>query len=242
MLLSLSGARRNGMAAALCAVLACAAGWACAEDVPAQAPKKVKIAAISLVWDEGFRTLENVLRALDEAGAAGADLACLPEECVYQPAEPVPGPAADAIARKAAQHKMYVVGNLREQDGAKTYVTSFLCDRQGKLTGKYRKTHRLPYEEGIDLGDGLPVFATDFGPLGLKVGTDHFFPEIDTVLRRRGAKLVVWSAAPFPVRDENFESLALQGRAVDNRLYYTVARYAGKKDYGGYRDAFSWMA
>jgi len=204
--------------------------------------RKVKVAAISLVWDEGHRTLENTLRALDEAGLAGADLACLPEECVYQPAEPIPGPAADAIAKKAAQHGMWVVGSLRERDGEKTYVTSFLCDRKGQIAGKYRKSHKLPYEEGIALGDDLPVFATDLGAIGLKIGTDHYFPEIDTVLRRRGASLVVWSTSPFPYRDEHTTTLALQGRAVGNGLYVAVARYAGKEGYGGYRDQFSWTA
>jgi len=219
--------------------------------------RTVKVAAISLVWDEGHRTLENALRALDEAGLGGADLACLPEECVYQPAEPIPGPAADAIAKKAAQYKMWVVANLRERiagnpprDGEKTFVTSFLIDRAGKLVGKYRKSHKLPYEDDIALGDDLPVFATEpsaslgpgLGAIGLKVGTDHYFPEIDTVLRRRGASLVVWSTAPFPVRDEYQETLVVQGRAVGNGLYYAVARYAGKEGYGGYRDKFSWTA
>ena len=206
----------------------------------ARRTKKVKVAAISLVWDEGHRTLENALKALDEAGAAGADLACLPEECVYQAAEPIPGPASEAIAKKAAQYKMWVVGNLREREGDKTFVTSFLCDRAGKIVGKYRKSHKLPYEDDIALGDDLPVFATDIGAVGLKVGTDHYFPEIDAVLRKRGASLVVWSTSPFPVRDEHLETLTLQGRAVHNSLHIVVARYAGKEGYGGYRDKFSW--
>ncbi len=203
-------------------------------------PKTVKVAAISLVWDEGHRTLANALKAIDEAGAAGADLACLPEECVYQPPEPIPGPASEAIAKRAAQHKMWVVGNLREREGDKAFVTSFLCDRAGKIVGKCRKSHKLPYEDGIALGDDLPVFATDIGAVGLKVGTDHYFPEIDAVLRKRGASLVVWSTSPFPVRDEHLETLTLQGRAVHNSLHIVVARYAGKEGYGGYKNAFSW--
>ncbi|HPD16367.1 MAG TPA: carbon-nitrogen hydrolase family protein [Planctomycetota bacterium] len=203
-------------------------------------PKRVRIAAVSLVWDEGHRTLENALRALDEAGAAGADIACLPEECVYQPPETIPGPAADAIAKKAAQHKMLVVANLREREGDKTFVTSFLCDREGKVVGKYRKSHRLPYEDDIALGDDLPVFATDIGAIGMTAGTDHYFPEIDAVLRKRGASLVVSSTSPFPIRDEHLETLTLQGRAVHNGLHIAVARYAGKEGYGGSRNAFSW--
>jgi len=220
------------------------AAKAIAEESLRRRTQKVRIVPISLVWDEGFRTLANVLAALDEAGLAGADLACLPEACVDQPPEPIPGPAADQIAAKAAQYKMYVVGNLRERDGDRRYVTSFLCDRQGKIVGKYRKSHCLPYEQrgeaAFQLGDDLPVFATDFGPVGLRIGADHFFPEIDVVLRRRGASLVVWSTSPGPLRDEHFTTLSLQGRAVDNGLYYAVARYAGKRGYGGYPDAFSW--
>ena len=224
------------------------AAKAAADETFRRRTRKVRVAAVSLVWDQGHRTLANVLEALDEAGLGGADLACLPEVCVDQPAEPIPGPASQAIAQKAAQHKMIVVGNLRERDGAKNYVTSFLCDRQGRLVGKYRKSHRLPYEEGpgpqagFDLGNDLPVFDTDLGPIGMKIGTDHYFPEIDTVLARRGARLVVWSTSPFPVRDEHTVTLAIQGRAVGNGIYYAVARYAGKKGYGGYENAFSWTA
>ncbi|HUT91028.1 MAG TPA: carbon-nitrogen hydrolase family protein [Thermoguttaceae bacterium] len=224
------------------------AAQAAADEAFRRRIQKVRIVPISLLWDQGNRTLDKVLQGLDEAGLAGADLACLPECCVDGPAEPIPGPTAEAIAKKAAQHTMYVVGNLREQDGDKTYVTSFLCDRQGRIVGKYRKSHRLPYEAGpgpgtgFALGDELPVFETDFGPLGMKIGTDHYFPEIDTVLRRRGARLVVWSTSPFPVRDEHTITLAIQGRAVDNRLYYAVARYAGKEGYGGYPNQFSWTA
>ena len=202
--------------------------------------KRIRVAAISLIWDEGYRTLEHTLSALDEAGLLGADIACLPEECVYQPAEPIPGPTSSAIAQKAAQYAMCVVGNLREQDAGKTYVTSFLCDRKGQLVGKYRKSHKLPYEDDIDLGDDLPVFATDFGAIGLKVGTDHYFPEIDTVLRRRGASLLVWSTSPFPLRDEHLITLTLRGRASQNSLSCVVARYAGKQGYGGYKGRFSW--
>jgi predicted amidohydrolase len=217
-----------------------------AEDSSPQPIHDVRVASISLVWDEGNRTLEKTLAALGEAGQAGADLACLPQRCVFQPAEPIPGPAANAIAAKAAEHQMYVVGNLRERDGEKIYVTSFLCDRSGKIVGKYRKSHRMPYEAGpgetFELGDDLPVFATDFGPIGMKIGTDHWFSEIDVVLARRGAKLVVWSTEPFPSRDEHQITLALRGRALNHALSYAVARYAGREGYGGYAHAFSWTA
>ncbi|HQL75300.1 MAG: N-carbamoyl-D-amino acid hydrolase [Planctomycetes bacterium ADurb.Bin126] len=236
--------------AVLALVLAADSLQAAATSQPASAPiapvpaptKFVRIVPISLVWDQGYRTLAHVEAALDEAGAAGADLAVLPEACVDQPAEPIPGPAADAIARKAARHRMNVIGCLREKEGDKTYVTAFLCDRSGKIAGKYRKTHRLPREKDFELGDRLVVLDTDVGAVGLKIGTDQYFPEIDMVYKRRGANLVAWCTSPWPVRDEHTTALSIQGRAADYRLHYAVARYAGRRDYGGYRDAFSWTA
>jgi len=208
----------------------------------ARRTRRVRIAAVSLLWEEGRRTLAETEAALDEAGQLGADLVCLPQECVEQEPEAIPGPTSLALAAKAAQYHMYVVGNLREQDDDRVYVTSFLCDRSGTICGKYRKSHHLPYEDDFSLGDDLPTFATDFGCIGMKIGTDHFFPEIDSVLRRRGASLVAWSTKPFPCRDEHYLSLAVQGRAQQNGLHLVVAQYAGLQGFGGYADQFSWTA
>ena len=97
--------------------------------------QRTNVAAISLIWDEGYRTLDATLTALDEAGLLGADLACLPEECVDQAPEPIPGPTSLAIAEKARQYEMYVVGNLREADRDKTYVTSFFAIAKARSWG-----------------------------------------------------------------------------------------------------------
>ncbi|NOZ22907.1 MAG: carbon-nitrogen hydrolase family protein [Planctomycetes bacterium] len=213
---------------------------AAAQEMFIRKTARARIAAISLIWDEGYRTLDNTLKALDEAGILNADIACLPQECVDQPPEAIPGPASKAIAEKAAKYGMYVVGNLREREGDKTYITSFLCDREGKIIGKYRKSHKLPFDGDISLGNDLPVFDTDLGAVGMKIGSDHYFPEIDRVLRSRGASLIVWSTLPFPQRDEHLITTALRGRCIENRATYAVARYAGKLGYGGYHDRFSW--
>ncbi|MDD5521783.1 MAG: carbon-nitrogen hydrolase family protein [Kiritimatiellae bacterium] len=211
-------------------------------SVKQTALSNVHVAAISMIWDEGYRTFDHAVAALDEAGVQKADLACLPQECVEQQPETIPGPTSKAIAQKAAQYGMYVIGNLRECEGGKIYVTSFLCSRKGEIVGKYRKSHKLPYENDITLGNDLPVFTTDFGAIGMKIGTDQYFPEIDKVLRARGASLIVWSTSPFPVRDEYQASLLLQGRAIQYGGYRVVAQYAGKEGYGGYKDSFAWTA
>ena len=201
----------------------------------------VRISAISLVWDAGYRTLDNTLRALDEAALSEADIACLPEDCVETEGEKIPGPVSERIAAKARQYQMHVIANLKERDGAKTHHTSILFDRAGNIVGRYRKSHRLPYEK-MDLGDEILVFQTDFGPIGMIVGTDHYFQDILLRMRQLGARTIFWSTTPFPVRDEYPADSLVRARCTDIGFTYVVAQYAGRKGYGGYNNTFAWTA
>jgi predicted amidohydrolase len=181
-------------------------------------------------WDTKERSLERVLQYIDEAAADGADLVCLPQGCVATEGEAIPGPISQAIGERAKLRNVYVVANITERDGERHFQTSFLCDRAGRLIGKYRQTHRLPDEE-FDLGDELAVFPTEWGLIGLKSGSDHYVPEVDRVLAFKNAKLVVWSTQPCPVEDEHPVDASLAGRALDNGIYYVCSRYGGAQPY-----------
>lgn len=197
---------------------------AVAGDRAGAAPGLLRLSVVSELFTDQGRALPAVEKLLDEAAAQGADMVLLPQECLVTAGEPIPGPLSHALAAKAKQHKMYVVGNLRESDAGRTHITSFLLDRSGNLVGKYRKSHKLP-DENFDLGDQLPVFATEYGPVAMRIGTDRCFPEIDLVYAARGAKLVLWSQMPEPVEDEYLQDFPIQGRASDFRLTYACARY-----------------
>jgi len=195
----------------------------------ATAAETIRISAVSQVWSDEGRTLPAVLARLDEAAGQGADLVLLPQDCVRTDGEAIPGTIANALAAKAREHRMYVVGNIRERDetAKKTFVTSFLLDRAGKLVGKYRKSHKMP-DETMDLGDDLPVFATDVGTVAMRIGTDRFFPEIDLVYVAKGARLALWSQMPEPVEDEHLQDFPSRGRAADFQVSIACARYAFK--------------
>ncbi|MBN1420650.1 MAG: carbon-nitrogen hydrolase family protein [Planctomycetes bacterium] len=184
----------------------------------------VRLSVISLAWSPEGRALEAVLGRIDEAARDGPDLILLPQECVATAGEPIPGPIADAIAEKARKYHTYIVGNIREKDEGKTFVTSFLIDRDGRIAGTYRKSHRFP-DEDLDLGDALPVFPTDIGRVAMRIGTDRFFPEIDMVYAARGARIILWSQAPEPIEDEHIQDFPSRGRAVDLRVAIACARY-----------------
>jgi predicted amidohydrolase len=185
----------------------------------------VRLSVVSQVWSDEGRTLKAVQTKLDEAATERPDFVLLPQECVATEGESIPGPISEALGQKARQHRMYLVGNLRERDGKNIFVTSFLLDRQGKLVGKYRKSHKMP-DEVLDLGDELPVFPTEFGPVAMRIGTDRFFPEIDMVYAAREARMILWSQMPEPVEDEHLQDFPSLGRAVDLQVVIACARYA----------------
>lgn len=191
--------------------------------------RRVRVSVVTLPWSQAGRSLPSVLDRLDEAGTVGSDLVLLPMECVATSGEPIPGSTSEAIAAKAKQHGMYVIGNLREKADGKTYVTSFLCGRDGSLIGTYRKSHKLP-DEDMDLGDDLPVFATDFGPIAMRIGSDRHFADIDHVYTAKGARLICWSQEPEPVEDEYLQDTPSAGRAMDYNVFIACSRYSRAED------------
>lgn len=186
---------------------------------------RVRASVVTLPLSVEGRSLPYVLDRLDEAGMQDSDIVCLPMECVQTDGETIPGPITEALAAKAEQYEMYVIGNLREREGEKTYVTSFLLDRHGMLVGKYRKSHRLP-DEILDLGGELPVFQTDFAKVALKIGSDRYFPEIDWAYAAQGATMIFWSQEREPVEDEHLQDFPQQGRAQDFNVFIACSRYS----------------
>lgn len=185
----------------------------------------IRLSVVTQTWNQEGRTLSAVLARLDEAAQDKADLVLLPQECVITAGELIPGPITESLGKKAAEHKMFIAGNIHEKDGGKTFVTSFLLDRTGKVAGKYRKSHRMP-DEDLCLGDDLPVFQTDLGPVAMRIGTDRFFPEIDQVFAAKGARIILWSQSPEPVEDEFLQDYPSQGRAADMGMIIACSRYA----------------
>ena len=216
----------NFYAAALVLALA---PFVCDAEGP-QPAKKARVCAVCQSWEAKDRNLDHVLKMLDQASSERADIVCLPEECVPTDGGQAAQDALAAIAKAAADRKMIVAANLKEKEGDKLYSTSHLIGADGKLLGKYRKSHRLPYEP-MALGNELPVFATPFGKIGLMIGTDYYWPEVAKVLALSGAELILWSHGPEPVPQGHPLDVIMRVRAFDNYVTLAVANYAGELPY-----------
>lgn len=183
----------------------------------------VKVAAVQISgYDkgdlprEGYEPADEFVPYIDRAGKDGAQLVVFPEYVLGHIT--VPGPASEKIAAAAKANSIYVIIGCWEtfQDGSFAN-TALVFDRNGKVIGKYRKTHAaIDHFEGsppwahppsgkskewmmrndpewiMEIGEDLPVFELDFGTVGIMTCYDGWFPEPARILSLKGAELLVW--------------------------------------------------
>ena len=156
------------------------------------------------------------------------DIICFPEGMTVvgtgkkyvDVSEPVPGPTTESLGALSRELNCYIVAGLYERVAPAVYNTAVLIDRQGKLAGRYRKTHlpREEWEAGLAPGDSYPIFETDFGRIGLLVCWDVQFPEPWRALGLQGAELIllpIWGGS---------ETL-LRARAIENHAFVVSSSY-----------------
>ncbi|MBN1508087.1 MAG: carbon-nitrogen hydrolase family protein [Sedimentisphaerales bacterium] len=158
--------------------------------------RQVKVAAICIGFGGPHEEKLNLaIEHLDTAGQNGVDIALLPEEFSGTQAEPIPGPTTDAVAQLARRYNMYVVCPIREQAADKQYNTAVLIDRKGQVAGYYRKVFVF-WGEGLHLStEGVKVFDTDFGRIGIFTCFDLNFPELWQQADELNADVVFWPSA-----------------------------------------------
>ena len=165
---------------------------------------------------EGYDVSTTLLPYIDRAGNDGADLVVFPEYILGHIS--VPGAETKRISAAAAANRVYVIVGCWEVYDDKTYAnTALIFDREGKIAGKYHKTHaavdhyegepawsRPPADKNrewflrndpewkMNRGEDLPVFDFDFGRIGILTCYDGWFPESFHTLSLKGAELIVW--------------------------------------------------
>jgi len=146
-------------------------------------------------------------------------------------AERVPGPAVSFLAGKAAEFSVHLAFGMPAKEKVESilYNAVVLIGPDGEMLGDYRKLH-LRGEERLAFRPGyrMPVFETDFGPLGIMIGWDVAFPEVARSLTLDGAELIVASAAWEQGRDDEWRAYAV-ARACENAVYVAAANRVGEE-------------
>ncbi len=197
-------------------------------------PTIVTIASLCLLNGPNYENMDYVLTMLYHT-TSSTDFICLPHMpfLSFEAEDPMRDLAP--FAAFAQKNNSYLALSMTENEGSETYWTAILFDRNGKIVGKYRKAHALIDDlhngERISLGNDLPVFDTDFGKIGLTIGTDIYLPEVYEVLRMKGARIITWQHYPERIRDHSAWEPMLMARCVDSHAYMVTSMYADERTY-----------
>jgi len=191
------------------------------------------------------RQVENLFAGLEEAGRAGADLACFGETCTTSHLRAAPddraiyedaleGPTIRRVRDVAATYRMNVALPIAAywRDALRNLVV--VVDRAGEVVGAYAKVHptRSECDRGVVPGDDFPVFRLDFATVGAFICHDLSFVESSRVLALRGAEILIWPTWWSGWGEELCEAV-IKSRAIDNGCWLIRAGY-------GYPSSRAW--
>lgn len=148
---------------------------------------------------------------------------------VLAQAEPLPGPATDAVAAACAKLGVWAVFGLFERDAAGRVFNSCALVGPGGFVAGYRKTHLpcLGADRFTDPGD-RPFAVHDLGglKLGMTICFDGSFPETARILTLLGADLIVLPTN-WATNARKMAELCPMARAWENHVYYLAVNRIG---------------
>lgn len=184
-----------------------------------------------------------------KAKAQGAQLALLPENCVYMGkvqgetkniAEPLGnGEIQRGFSTLAAKYAIWLlVGAFATIENGKVYQTLLVYDDLGQLVTHYHKRHlfdvtlpnsRESYRESdaFTAGQHIQLVDTPVGRLGLSICYDLRFPEQFRKLVEQGATTLILPAAFTYKTGKAHWKVLLRARAIENQCYVIAAAQTG---------------
>ena len=213
----------------------------------------IKIALVQInAHIDKAKNIEKIVSYTRESIANGAQIICHQELatshyfCIEQDtkhftaAEMIPGPTTELMGELAKKSGVAIIMPLFEKvmDG-EFYNTAAVIGTDGKVVGKYRKTH-LPLAKTPD-GEivnekfyfrpgnlGFPVFDTPFGfKFGIIICYDRHFAEVGRIIALGGAEVLFIPTATAGVTC-NLWDVELQFHALSNVMYVAGVNRPGK--------------
>jgi len=221
---------------------------------------KVRVAAIQCALPGPYEhNVERVATLVREAHARGAQIV-LPSELFAgtyfcRREEPESFGWAETFAESrtiarfsglAAELGIVLPISFFERDGQHYYNSIAIADADGRVLGRYRKSH-IPdgpgYEEKFYFrpgADGFKVWKTRFGTIGVGICWDQWFPECARAMALLDAELLLYpTAIGSEPMEPDFDSKdpwqrAMIGHAVCNHIPVIAANRVGDEEGQGF--------
>lgn len=202
---------------------------------------RMKIAIVQMSPDANDfgKNLSKANELAKKAKELGAEMAVFPEMfiCGFNYKKNLEWLKANSdlaevqLCKIAKQNSIAICGSIPHLiDETRPPVNRFLfIDSSGKILAHYDKAHLFSvFNENkyVSRGNEIVVADTPFGKLGFAICYDLRFPDMFTNMMKRGANLIVLSAAfPHP-RSEHWRVLC-RARAIENQCFLVAVNRSG---------------
>jgi predicted amidohydrolase len=136
----------------------------------------------------------------------------------------------EAVSRLAVSYNINIIaGSMPLIENDELFNVAYFCRRDGTLETQY-KLHPTPGEKRswvMQGGNGLRVFDTDFGKIGVLICYDVEFPELARLLSEQGMQMLF---VPFWTDTKNGYlrvRCCAHARAIENECYVAIAGSVG---------------
>ena len=219
--------------------------------------ESVTVAAVQMTSAADVASnLQSAATLLEQAAAAGARVALLPENFSFMGRRDADkraiaerdgsGLVQDFLSRRARELGIWIVAGttpIADTPGERVAAACLVYDDQGGRVARYDKIHLFDvdipgraekYRESANIAPGsrLGLVPTPAGLLGLSVCYDMRFPELYRPMAAAGAQwFTVPAAFTVPTGRAHWETL-LRARAIENLCFVVAAAQWGQHESG----------
>ena len=225
--------------------------------------KTIKVAAtqMSCSW-ELEDNLSKAKNIINEAAKKGANIILLQElfqspyfciqydEKIFRLAQPFKNNKIIGEMSEIAKNLNVVLPiSFFEKENNAYYNSIAVIDSDGKILGKYRKSH-IPDGPGylekyyFNPGDtGFKVWETKFGKIGIGICWDQWFPEAARIMALKGAEILLYPTAIGDEPRSKYDSSGawqrvMQGHAAANVIPVVASNRIGTETVQGQSNGF----
>ncbi len=203
---------------------------------PSMRAMQLSMVQMNSVVDKTERNLSHIISFIDEAVRLGSDMLCFPEASLtgYTSKNPnqyaicIDDEAIKTICDLSSKNNIGISFGFMESSEDGPYITQMTVGPKNMTV--YRKTHLGSNEKGLfNSGNELPVANVGNADVGVHLCWEGHIPDISTVLRAKGAELVLIphsSGIGGTRRKETWERF-LPARADDNGMYVAACNAIG---------------
>ena len=224
-------------------------------------PKKNKVCAVQFrIYNNFNKNLSKVEQFFKKANKNNCDIICFPEVFLTGGLHKkkydaqIPFKSKKLFSKLCSNYGLYsVMGSIIEKIGKEMYNVSYLFDDNGNILGNYEKNHLVQNSEAKYLisGNGVNVFKTKIGNVGIQICRDLLYPEITRKLMLKKADIVfcpsfwcsksssydwIYNYKYFKNKIPDEPTILVSARAIESETVFVYVNAAGTFNYNGQKN------